>query len=71
MDWPVIAYDVAVWGDKTYSCINADQNRAMGFFLGVGNYTSNAVVSGDIGCHILLQDNGNLYYNCSGIDLFQ
>ena len=49
MVWPVIAYGAAVWGDKTYSCINAVQNRAMRFFLGVGKYTSNAAVSGDMG----------------------
>ena len=49
MVWPVIAYGAAVWGDKTYSCTNAVQNRAMRFFLGVGNYTSNAAVSGDMG----------------------
>ena len=36
MVWPVIAYGVAVWDDKTYPCINAIQNRAMRFFLGVG-----------------------------------
>ena len=46
MIWPVIAYCAAVWGDKTYSCINAVQNRAMNFFLSVGKYTSNAAVSG-------------------------
>ena len=44
-----MAYGVAVWGDKTYSCINAVQNRAMRFFLGVGKYSSNAAVSRDIG----------------------
>ena len=70
MVWRVIAYGAAVWGDKAYSCINAVQNRAMGFFLGVGKYTSNAAVSGDMGCHSLVQDNGTLYY-CSGIDLLQ
>ena len=61
--WSVIAYGAAVLGDKTYSCINAVQNRdeniylcinlvqnrAMRLFLGVGKYTPNAAVSGDIG----------------------
>ena len=46
MTWPVIAYCTAVRGDKTYSCINAVQNRVMKFFLGVGKYTPNAAVSG-------------------------
>ena len=46
---PVIAYSAAVWGDKTYLCTNAFQNRAMRFILGVGKYTSNAALSGDMG----------------------
>ena len=36
MVWPVIAYGASVWGDKTYLCINAVQNRAMSLVLGVG-----------------------------------
>ena len=61
--WSVIAYGAAVLGDKTYSCINAVknrdediylcihavQNRAMRLLLGVGRYTPNAAVSGDVG----------------------
>ena len=47
--WPVISYGTAVWGDRTYSCINAVQNRAMRFFLGTGKYTPVAAVSGDMG----------------------
>ena len=34
--WPVIAYGAAVWGDRSYSCIEAIENRAMRFYLGVG-----------------------------------
>ena len=49
MVWPVIANGAAVWGDKTYSCTNAVQNRAMRFFLRVGKYTANAALSGDMG----------------------
>lgn len=49
MVWPVISYGAAVWGDQTYSCIEAVQNRAMRFFLGVGRYTPTAAVSGDMG----------------------
>ena len=37
--YPVISYGAGIWGYKSYSCINAVQNRAMRFFLGVGKYT--------------------------------
>ncbi|XP_060589316.1 uncharacterized protein LOC132744577 [Ruditapes philippinarum] len=47
--WPVIAYGASLWGHKSYSCINAVHNRAMRVFLGVGKYTPNAAVSGDMG----------------------
>ena len=47
--WQVIAYGAAVWGDRSFSCINAVQNRAMRFFLGTGKYTPTAAVSGDMG----------------------
>ena len=49
MVWPLISYGAAVRGDKPYSCINAVQNIAMRFFLGVSKYTSKAAVSGDMG----------------------
>ena len=37
---PVINYGACIWGFKSCSCINAVQNRAQRFFLGVGKYTS-------------------------------
>ena len=49
MVWPVIAYGAAVWGDKTFTCIEAVQNKAMRFFLGTGRYTPNAAVIGEMG----------------------
>jgi len=49
MVWPVIAYGAAVWGDKSFACINAVQNRAMRFYMGLGKYTPNAAVQGDMG----------------------
>ena len=49
MVWPVISYGASVWGVKSFTCINAVQNRAMRFFLGTGKYTPNAAVSGDMG----------------------
>ena len=36
-------------GTKEYSCINAVQNRACRFFLGVGKYAPNNAVNGDMG----------------------
>jgi len=47
--WPVIEYGSAVWGLQSCSCINAVHNRAMRLYLGVGRYTSNAAVTGDMG----------------------
>ena len=48
MVWPVIAYGAAMWGDRSFSCIDAVQNRAMRLFLGTGKYTPTAAVSGDM-----------------------
>ena len=36
-------------GERSYSCIEAIQNRALRFRLGVGRYTPCAEVSGDMG----------------------
>ena len=47
--WSVISYGSAIWGFKEYTCINAVQNRAMRFFMGVGKYTPNDAVQGDMG----------------------
>ena len=46
---PVVEYGAAVWGTKNYACINAVQHRAGRFFLGVGKYTPNNAVMGDLG----------------------
>ena len=47
--WPEINYGASVWGIKSYSCLNAVENRTMRFFLGTGKYTPTAAVSGDMG----------------------
>ena len=39
----------SIWGTKEYTCINAVQNRACRFFLGVGKYASINAVNGDMG----------------------
>ena len=45
----MIDYGSPIWGTREYTCINAVQNRAGRFFLGVGKYTPNIAVNGDIG----------------------
>ena len=49
MVWPVISYGAAIWGTRTFSCIESVFNRAMRFYLGTGKYTPNAAVIGDMG----------------------
>ena len=46
--WPIISYGVAVLGSKSFSCINAVQNRAMRFFLGTGKYTPATSIFGEM-----------------------
>ena len=45
----IIDYDVAIWGYKEFSSINAAQNRAFRYLLGVGQYTPTAAVQADMG----------------------
>ena len=42
-------YSAAVWGTKSLTCVNAIQNRACRYFLGLGRYAPNAAVYGDMG----------------------
>ncbi len=44
-----IDYGSSVWGTNDYSCIDAVQNRACRYFLGLGKYAPNNAVSGDMG----------------------
>jgi len=46
---PVICYSSCIWGVRNYSCINAVQNRAMRFYLGLGKYAPNDAIIGDMG----------------------
>ena len=45
----IFSYGAAIWGDREFSSVNAVQNRACRFFLGVGKYTPNSAVQGDMG----------------------
>ena len=47
--WPIIEYGASIWGTTNRSCIDAVQNRASRYHLGVGKYTPNLAVQGDIG----------------------
>ena len=44
----IVEYGAIICGTRNYSCINAMQNRACRFLLGVGKYTPNNAVSGDM-----------------------
>ena len=46
---PIISYGAAIWGQKSFGVINAVQQRAMKFFLGVPKRAPNAGVIGDMG----------------------
>lgn len=45
---PILCYYAGIWGTKQFICINSVQNKACTMFLGVGKYTSNISVRGDI-----------------------
>ena len=46
---PVIDYGVSIWGYSSFSCIEAVQNRAVRFFLGVHCKAPNTATQGDMG----------------------
>ena len=47
--WPIIECGSSIWGSIKLSCIAAVQNRASRDYLGVGKYTPNLAIQGDIG----------------------
>ena len=47
--WSVISYGAAIWGTRNFSCINAVQHRAIRFFMGLGKYSPNDAINGDMG----------------------
>jgi len=46
---PIIDYGAAIWGHKSFSCIQTVQNRAMRYYLGVGRRTPNVALQGEMG----------------------
>ena len=49
MVWPIIEYGAGIWGTADRSGIEAVQLRACRYFRGVGRYTPNAAVNGEMG----------------------
>ncbi|XP_052808975.1 uncharacterized protein LOC128237452 [Mya arenaria] len=47
--WPVVGYSAPLWGYRSYACIEAVHNRAQRYFLGVGKYTPNDGLAGEMG----------------------
>lgn len=47
--WPVFDYGASIWGTQNFSSVNAVHNCACRYFMGVGKYTPNHAVIGDIG----------------------
>ena len=47
-----INYGAGIWGTMVYSCIEAVQNRALRYFLGLGKYAPNLAINGDMGWHM-------------------
>ena len=45
----IIDYSAAIWDTKSMSGINAVQNRACRYFLGLGRYVPNVAFNGDMG----------------------
>ena len=45
----IIRYGASIWGHKEYSSINAVHNRMCRYYLGVGTFTLNAAIQGDMG----------------------
>ena len=46
---PILDYACPIWGHLDFSHVNAVYYRAQRFFLGVGKYTSNLAVIGEMG----------------------
>jgi len=46
---PVITYGASIWGTRAYSVISKIHHRACRYYLGVGKYTPNDGVNGDMG----------------------
>ena len=48
MVWSIVAYGAAIWGTRTFSCIDSIQHRAMRAFLGTTRNAPSAAMDGDM-----------------------
>ncbi len=49
LDQPIIDYGASISGTKEYTCVAGLQHRDCRFFMGMGKYTPNCAVQGDMG----------------------
>ena len=47
-----LKYSAPIYGTSAFSCIDAVQNRACRYFLGLGKYAPNTAINGDMGCSL-------------------
>ena len=47
--WPIIDYSSSVWGCREYNKVNSLQMNVCRYYMGVGKYTPNAAIQGDMG----------------------
>ena len=45
----MLNYGAPIYGTNSFSCIDAVQNRACRYFLGLSNYAPNTAINGDMG----------------------
>ena len=45
----IVEYGAAIWGHRTYSCIDAVQHRACRYYMGLGKCAPNRAIQGDMG----------------------
>ena len=72
MVWSAINYGSCIWGTRDFSCINTVQNRAMIFFMGVGKYTPNDAIAGDMGWKpVYIRQWSNIFRHCARCSIMQ
>ena len=54
-------YGAPIYGTSAFSCIDAVQNRACRYFLGLGKYAPNTAINGDMGWSMPQQKRGLCY----------
>ena len=57
---PIIDYGVSIWGHCKFPAIEAVQNRALRFHLGLHKKAPISAMYGDTGWTVHMQNNGNV-----------